>query len=126
MQKEEANRLLKKHQSHTLGEGIRIARKDKIYPDALLASLDIFLTERNWLVHKCISQNRDEMCENNRKNNFLQRIKAISHKAYNLQREIETDLIEFSESVGLDMSKVRAAIESLSTFPTLHDQSLQH
>ena len=44
---------------------------------------------------------------------LLSRIKGISSKAKELQLAIENDLIEFSESVGVDMSRVRAVMEQL-------------
>jgi hypothetical protein len=45
------------------------------------------------------------------KDKLFHRIKTISNNAEMLQRTIEDDLIEFSESVGVDMSRVRAAIK---------------
>ena len=45
---------------------------------------------------------------------FLNRIKTISDDAKRLQETIEADLIAFSESVGVDMSRVRAYIKQYS------------
>ncbi|MFH1222974.1 MAG: hypothetical protein V1647_01355 [Pseudomonadota bacterium] len=104
--KEEANSLLKKNRSHTLGKAIKIAKKESIYSDVLQYELEAFLLERNWLVHKSMPEYLDEVCVSPGKTEFFDRIKGIANKAKLLQLTIEIDLIEFSESVGLDMSKV--------------------
>lgn len=45
------------------------------------------------------------------RNLLFQKIKAIANDAPRIQRAIETDLMDFAESKGKDMSTVRAAIE---------------
>ncbi len=45
------------------------------------------------------------------RNGLFRRIKNISNKSHMHQQAIEANLIEFSESKGIDMTIVRAAME---------------
>lgn len=105
--KTEADKLLKKRRTFTFGNAIKEARKKKLYTDSLQKELETFLKERNWLVHKSI----DDIYAPAGKHMLFQRFGSIMQEAHRLQRAIEDDLIEFSESIGLDMSHVRAAIK---------------
>jgi len=104
---EESYELLKKRRSLPLGAAINVAMQKELYTDKLQKDLKAFLKERNWLVHKSI----DDIYAPTGKNMLFQRIISIVHEAHRLQREMEDDLIEFSESIGLDMSRVRADIK---------------
>lgn len=106
-----ANELLEEYHFYTLGQAIKLVKKEGIYPESLLQNLDIFLLERNWLVHKCMRQNRDDMYSETSMHNLFHRIKNITEKAHTLLQSIEADLIDFSSSNGLDMSGVRAVMQ---------------
>ena len=106
----EADQLLEKHRSYTLGNAIKIAEKASLYPMPLQQELREFLSERNWLIHKSIAQGRDEWDLNISREKLICRIKAITTQAQKLLQLIEEDLIEFSEVNGVDMSRVRAEI----------------
>lgn len=111
MPKVEADGVLKKYRLLTLGKAISQAKKSQLYSEEFFAQFEGFPEERNWLVHKCIPYHLDEIFVASRKDALFQRIKCISNKAKHLQRIIEDDLIEYSESIGLDMSNVREAIK---------------
>lgn len=104
--KAEADELLKKRRTHTLGHAIREAVKNDLYGDDLQSVLNEFLNERNWLVHKSI----DDFYAPTGKDKLLMRLTSIAIDAHKIQREIENDLIAYAESKGLDMSNVRQAI----------------
>ena len=106
----EADQILEKHRSYTLGQAIKIAEKASLYPEPLQQELREFLSERNWLIHKSIAQGRDEWDANISRDKLIHRIKAITAQAQKLLQLIEEDLIEFSEANGVDMSRVRAGI----------------
>lgn len=103
----EADKLLKKRRALTMGKAIQQALNKELYADNLQDALRSFLAERNWLVHKSI----DDIYMLTGRNMLLRRIKFIALEAHRIQRAIEDDLILFSESIGLDMSRVRAAIK---------------
>ena len=106
----EADQLLGKHRSYTLGNAIKIAEQASLYPESLQQELKEFLSERNWLIHKSIAQGRDEWDLNISREKLICRIKAIATQAQKLLQLIEEDLIGFSEANGIDMSRVRAEI----------------
>ena len=107
----EADQLLEKHRSYTLGRAIRIAEKASLYPESLQQELREFLSERNWLIHRSIAQGRDEWDANISREKIISRIKAITTQALRLMHLIEEDMMEFSEANGVDMSRVRAEID---------------
>lgn len=106
----EADQLLEKHRSYTLGRAINIGEKEGLYEEALQQELKKFLSERNWLIHKSIAHGRDEWDLNKSGDQMFRRIKTITMHAQELLQMIEEDLIEFSEANGKDMSRVRAEI----------------
>jgi hypothetical protein len=108
--KKEADNLLDKHRSYTLGKAIEIARQECLCPESLQQELDDFLSKRNWLIHKSIAQNRREWDLNVSRDKLMSRIKAITKQAHNLQRLIEEDLIKFADDNGVDMSRARVEI----------------
>ncbi|WJS94620.1 hypothetical protein NYQ10_21300 [Flavobacterium johnsoniae] len=103
--KERADEFLKQNQRYTLGKAIKIAIKKKLYNLSLQDELNAFLQQRNWLVHKVIIGNEEDFNAGNIKEELFHKIKAISDKAENIQREIEYDLIDFCSSKGKDMSE---------------------
>lgn len=109
--KREADQLLEKHRSYTLGKAINIGEQAGLYAESLQQELKKFLSERNWLIHKSVAQGRDEWDLNISRDQLLRRIKAITTHAQELLQMIEEDLIEFSEANGVDMSRVRAEID---------------
>ncbi len=108
--KKEADNLLDKHRSYTLGNAIKISKQECLYPEVLQQGLDDFLSDRNWLIHKSIAQNRRDWDLNVSRDELMARIKAITVKANNLQRLIEEDMMQFAEGNGFNMSRVKAEI----------------
>lgn len=106
-QKKEADNLLKKQRSYTLGKAISIVKKESLLPKPLEIELSKLLTERNWLIHKSITDNKKEFKSDSYFNKLFERTKAITLKAKTLQISIELDLIKYSEKKGIDMSKVK-------------------
>lgn len=106
-QKKEADNLLKKQQRYTLGMAINIVKKESLLPKPLEVELFKLLTDRNWLIHESITDNKDDFKSDEYFNKLFERIKAITLKAHKLQISIELDLIEYAEKKGIDMSKVK-------------------
>ena len=108
----EADTALTNYRSYTLGRAIKFAEKNKIYSESLVNQLREFLSERNWLIHKSIAQSRDKWDSAESRGGMLLRIKTVSQNAFVLSRKIEEDLIKFAEENGIDMTRVKAAIEN--------------
>src|SRR5690606_19953751 len=110
-QKIEADKLLEKQRSCTLGRAIRIVKEESLLPKSLEKELSEILTERNWLIHKSIVHNIIELESDYSRTKLIHRIKNIAIKAHNLQILIEEDLFEYVENKGIDMSRVKAEID---------------
>jgi len=109
-QKNEADNLLKKQRKYTLGMAINAIKKGSLFPKPLEIELSNLLTERNWLIHKSITENKDDLKSDSYFEKLHERIKAITLKAHKLQISIELDLIEYSEKKGIDMTNVKNAM----------------
>lgn len=109
-QKNEADDLLKKQRKYTLGMAINAIKKESLFPKPLEMELSNLLTERNWLIHKSITENKDDLKSDFYFNKLFNRIKALTLKAHKLQISIELDLIEYSEKKGIDMTNVKNAM----------------
>ena len=108
--KSEADQLLEKHRSYTLGKAIKLAEQERLYSESLQQELREILSERNWLIHKSIAQGRGEWDLNISREQLFCRVKAITTHAQKLLHMIEEDLLDFSEANGVDMTRVRAEI----------------
>ncbi len=93
----EADALLAKHQASTLGTSLRIAREAQIFPNALFERLNQFKEERDWLVHRSVRQNGEDLYLEEKRVAFVARINAFSNEAGALQSAIVT-----KESVEAD------------------------
>ncbi len=109
--KERADEFLKQNQGYTLGHAIKIGIKEKLYNSLLQDELKDFLQQRNWLVHKVICGNEEDLNAGNVKEELFHKIKDISDKAENIQRVLEYDLIDFCSSKGKDMSETLALLK---------------
>jgi hypothetical protein len=113
--KEEADQVLNKNRSYTLGKAIKLAQKDNLYSTSLQKALDDFLELRNWLVHNAMAEGKDSLYIDSLRNLLFQKIKSISNEAFKIQHAIELDMINFCESRGRDMSKILAVINERSS-----------
>lgn len=104
--KEHADEFLRQHQRYTLGQAIKVAINQRLYDSSLQDELNMFLDQRNWLVHKAMSETHHGSNWVNKKEELFQKIKSISDRAENIHREIEYDMISFCSSLGKDMSKI--------------------
>ena len=109
--KERADDFLKQNQRYTLGQAIKIAIKEKLYDLSIQNELKAFLQQRNWLIHKVICGNEEDLNAGNIKEELFHKIKSISDEAENIQRMIEYDLIDYCSTRGKDMSETRKLLE---------------
>lgn len=109
--KTEANNYLNNRRSGTFGKAITYAKKNNLYSEDLCRELEFLRDERNWLIHKLVPYNLDDLQNTLTRNQLFERIVAISNKATKLQQSIEIDTMNFSESVGVDMTRVRRMLE---------------
>lgn len=101
--REEADKLREKYRLYTLGKAITLIKNENLLPITLQESLTKFLLERNWLIHKSIQNESEALSES-----IKHRIKSTCEMARALLVSVEADIMEYSSSVGVDMSRVRA------------------
>jgi hypothetical protein len=59
--KEKADEFLKQYQSYTLGKAIKKAITYNLYSTVLQDELNSFIEQRNWLVHKVVLENHNDI-----------------------------------------------------------------
>ena len=113
--KAEADEHLKKYRKHTLGDAIKVVKKDKLFDKNLEQKLDEIREDRNWLIHRSLYQaldsSPDRISFEHRKDELYIKIKTITHEANDIQHLISEDLLKFCEDQGADMSRAKKAIE---------------
>ena len=109
--KEQADEFLKRHQNYTLGKAIKIAIQENLYDISLQNELTSFLENRNWLIHKVIIGNEEDLNSGKIKLELLDKIKFVSDRAESIQNKIQYDMIHFCTARGRDMSKIIARLQ---------------
>ena len=107
---EQGDKTLKKYRRLTLGQAIKKAISEDVYTDWLQNELKNFLSERNWLIHKCIPENIDDIEAGIGTDRLFMRIHAVARTANWLQQAVEVDMMNFA-STRRDMTQVYVAIE---------------
>lgn len=107
-QKIEAEILIEKQRKYTLGQVIKIAKEESLLPENLEIQLSEILSERNWLVHHCITEDKENYKSDAFYNSISKKTKTIATKAHILQISIELDLIDYAEKKGINMTNVKS------------------
>ena len=98
---ENAKLLLSKHRRNTLGTSIRFAKERQVLDPELLAMLEAFKAERDWLVHRSLHENGDDLYLNSDRHILLERLNKFSEDAKRLQGLIAEELENFVVSKGV-------------------------
>ncbi len=93
--------LLSKHRRNTLGTSIRIAEDRQVLDSEMIAILKTFKLERDWLVHRSLNENGDDLYLNTDRLRLLERLHKFSEDAKKLQRLIAEELEDFVVSKGV-------------------------
>jgi hypothetical protein len=104
--KEEADKVIVKHQRLTLGQAVKLAKDKKLYESNTLEYLKDILNQRNWLVHSSLAESSHGKNWEDEKEKLFDRIKSISNNAERIRRMIEYDLLAFCTSKGRDLSNI--------------------
>lgn len=101
MSPEKAEEILSKHRKNTLGCSLRNSKEAKIFSITLQDRLDRFKDERDWLVHRSVFQNRDDLYVDNKRYALIEKIRLISKEAIELQKLVSKDLEYFVVAQGV-------------------------
>lgn len=112
---QQADDFLKTFQSYTLGKAIKEGEEQGVLNGDFVKELKLLLTERNWLIHKLIAENQNDLNYYEKRNNIIvslfSRIKAISNNSEYIRRKIEDMMMDFSELNNRDVSHIRELLK---------------
>lgn len=95
-----ASEILAKRRRPTLGVAVGLTREKSIFDEQLQRRLEEFLEERNWLVHRLVHQNGDDMNVSDRRELLFSRVDCIAAEASRLHGVIGDDLVAFMMAKG--------------------------
>lgn len=110
-EKKKADEFLMEQRSYTFGKALNIVKKESLLPETLINELSELLKNRNWLIHKSITENKEIYRTDFFYKTLSEKTNAIAIKANELRLSIELDLIEYTEKKGIDMSNTRKFIK---------------
>lgn len=93
--------ILAKHRRNTLGTSIRIAAELKVLSAELMLVLEEFKKERDWLVHRSMNQNADDLYLDSDRDALMNRLLKFSEDAKQLQKLIGKELEDFVVGKGV-------------------------
>ena len=102
----EIKKTLKKYRSKTLGDAIEYAKGKNLFSEDLLIQLETFNKERNWLIHRSIRKNRDDLYNLKKREVTFKRIEGFGQQAINLHRLIAHELEDFVISCGVSKEDI--------------------
>lgn len=103
---DQADTILEKRRRPTLGVAVGLAREKTIFSQQLQRSLETFLDERNWLIHRLVYQNADDMNINSRREWLLARVGRLSTEARRMQSLIGDELMQFMNDKGITKQQI--------------------
>ena len=103
---EKAEAILLKHRGRTLGKSLGYAKKANVLSPSLQKRLEIFKEERDWLVHRSVYQNREDLYVEDRRFALIARIQKFSEEALALQKLISKELEDFVVAQGVSREQV--------------------
>jgi hypothetical protein len=110
---EYAHNVLKKQKDLTLGRMIANAKSARSIPPELNNRFDIFLIERNWLIHNCIKTDYLSLRSDKKKALLFERIHDFAEEAMVLAKEIHNLHTEWFLDYGYDYNLVLQNAEKL-------------
>lgn len=97
----QAEAILSKHRTNTLGTSLKISRDGQILGSSLQDRLDAFKEERDWLVHRSVHQCREDLYVDDKRFALMRRIQMFSEEAMTLQKLIAKELEDYVVAQGV-------------------------
>jgi len=102
---EEANKILPKLQKLNLGRLIGTVEKESIISTEFATELREFNETRIWVVHHSMRQDGDSLYTTDGRNEFIYKICKFTDKAIELEKKIESEVLDYSEKNGFSREK---------------------
>jgi hypothetical protein len=98
---EEGEKILSKHRRNTLGTSMRIAKEKGVLSKELMSALNVFKEERDWLVHRSMNENGDDLYLNKDRQALFERLEEFAEQAKGLQKMIAKELEDYVVGKGV-------------------------
>lgn len=113
--RQEAEKILARHQRNTLGTSLRLAEEKGVLTQRLMVALREFKKERDWLVHRSMNENGDDLYLNSSRQAIFQRLERFSEQARTLQKLIAQELEDYVVGKGVSKRWIHArAIQDIN------------
>lgn len=100
--KDESDEILNKYKLNTFGSSIKIAEKNCLISNEFLNKLKTLNNERNWLIHKLVYKNRQDVYHSASRIKLFSRIKSFSLDIRKLHNLLGKEIENYAISVGVD------------------------
>jgi len=100
MAAEQVEAILLKHRTRTLGISAKISREAQVLSPSLQERLEAFKEERDWLVHRCVHQHREDLYMDEKRNELMRRMEGFTEEARTIQKLIAKELEDYVVSQG--------------------------
>lgn len=97
--------LLAKHRRATLGTSIRTAETNNALPQELVHQLRQLKEERDWLVHRSMHQDGDNLYTDSGRNAIFTRLSVLQDEISHLKAEIMNQVEIFCSGHGLSSAQ---------------------
>ncbi len=104
-------KVIEKQRHQTLGLLIGTAKSHKTIPPSLASRFDVFLEERNWLIHRCVVDEYQSLRNEMEKQRLFRRIATFSEEAIALRNAIHNLFEQWFVDLGYDLGAVHAQAE---------------
>ena len=112
---DEGEKMLSKHRRNTLGTSMRIAKEKDILSSELMFALNTFKEERDWLVHRSMNENGDDLYLNKDRQALFERLDDFAEQARSLQKMIAKELEDYVVGKGVSREWIhRRAIRDIN------------
>lgn len=100
--REEGDEIRDSNRELPLGRSIGLAEQQETFDEDLQKRLKSFLTERNWLIHRCMHESVDDYGSMLNTDKLFTKISDIERTAISLKEAIEIDMLKFCSANGRD------------------------
>lgn len=106
-------KVIEEQKKQTLGPLISTAKSHKTIPPRLAKRFDELLVERNWLIHKCVTDEYLSLRNQLEKKRLFTHIDAFVEEVIALQNETHSLFEQWFIDLGYDLGKVYKQAEHL-------------
>jgi hypothetical protein len=104
--REEAESVFEKTRKKTLGQLLHDLRTQQAAPANLVARLDQFVDERNWLAHRSRAESRRQLYNPAHTHLLLERLNRIGEDALSLMKDLQAGTEAYLATQGISRDRI--------------------